>query len=207
MSNLDMFDRYSAVPDSAKKSIKGGRLKGMTDINPMWRIQCLTKEYGEVGFGWYVEVVEHWTEPQESGEIAMFVRLHLFVNRDGKWSKPIEGCGGSMLVAKESKGNYTDDEAYKKAETDALGTACKKLGIGSAVYWNGYSGSKYEQKEPARREEKKAVVCNDCGNMIQPVKIGEKKYSIDALIKGSMESYGVPLCGSCCMKRGKQDGD
>lgn len=205
---MGMFDKYARVPESAKKKITGGRLNGMTDINPMWRILCLSEEYGEVGFGWYVEVIEHWTEPQETGEIAMFVRLHLYVKRDGEWSKPIEGCGGSMLVANQKAGKYTDDEAYKKAETDALGTACKKLGIGAAVYWQGYADSKYEQKkEPVKREEKKAVECADCGNMIQPIKKGDKKYTVDALIKGSMEKYGVPLCGSCCVKRGKQDGD
>ena len=119
-----------------------------------------------------------------------------------------------MLVANQKSGKYTDDEAYKKAETDALGTACKKLGIGAAVYWQGYADSKYEQKkEPVKREEKRdpppplPIVCNDCGNMIQPIKKGDKKYTVDALIKGSMEKYGVPLCGSCCVKRGKQDGD
>ena len=203
---MSMFENYAHVPENAQKQITGGRLNGMTDINPMWRIQCLTEEYGEVGFGWYVEVIEHWTEPQETGEIAMFVRLHLHVKRGGEWSKPIEGCGGSMLVAKESKGMHTDDEAYKKAETDALGTACKKLGIGAAVYWKGYADSKYA-KEPVKREEQKATVCSDCGNMIQPIKKGNKKYSVDALVKGSVEKYGVPLCGSCCVKRGKQDGD
>ena len=204
---MGMFDRYAVVPENAKKKITGGRLNGMTDINPMWRIKCLTDEYGEVGFGWYVEVREHWTEPQESGEIAMFVRLHLYVKRGDEWSKPIEGCGGSMLVASQKNGMYTDDEAYKKAETDALGTACKKLGIGAKVYWNGYGDSKYQAKEPVNREEKKSHVCADCGNMIQPVQIKGKKYTIAALVKGSMEKYGVELCGSCCMKRGKQDGD
>jgi hypothetical protein len=29
------------VPNEAKKEIKGGRLSGFTDINPMWRIKTL----------------------------------------------------------------------------------------------------------------------------------------------------------------------
>lgn len=29
--------RVRSVPDSAKKTIKGGRTSGMTDINPMWQ--------------------------------------------------------------------------------------------------------------------------------------------------------------------------
>lgn len=38
MENLDLYQKVRSVPDSAKKTIKGGRTSGMTDINPMWRI-------------------------------------------------------------------------------------------------------------------------------------------------------------------------
>ena len=42
MNNMDIYDRARQVPEAAQKRIGGGRLKGMTDINPMWRIQMLT---------------------------------------------------------------------------------------------------------------------------------------------------------------------
>lgn len=49
--------------------------------------------------------------------------------------------GGNAFVRK--KGGKVSDEAYKMAYTDAIGGACKLLGIGGAVYWErGYS--KYE---------------------------------------------------------------
>lgn len=38
MGNLDLYEKVRSVPDSAKKTINGGRTSGMTDINPMWRI-------------------------------------------------------------------------------------------------------------------------------------------------------------------------
>ena len=202
MNNLDMYNKYANPPEDAKKKITGGRLNGMTDINPMWRIRCLTEEYGECGFGWYVEVKEHWTEPQDSGEVGMFVRLHLFVKRGDQWSMPIEGCGGSRLIASEKSGLRLNDEAYKMAETDALGVACKKLGIGANVYWSA-NDSKHTKSEPVDRNQKKVqeVLCADCGNMIQPVAINGKKYSIKDLVDGSIKSYGVPLCGSCSLHR------
>ena len=45
MNNLELYDKFRQVPETAKKNIGGGRLKGMTDINPMWRIKTLTEEF------------------------------------------------------------------------------------------------------------------------------------------------------------------
>ena len=54
MENLDLYQKVRSVPDSAKKTIKGGRTSGMTDINPMWRIKVLTEQFGPCGIGWYL---------------------------------------------------------------------------------------------------------------------------------------------------------
>lgn len=48
---LELYERLRAVPDSAKREISAGRLKGKTDINPMWRIKALTEAFGPCGFG------------------------------------------------------------------------------------------------------------------------------------------------------------
>lgn len=39
MENMEIYNSTRAVPQEAKKEIKGGRLSGKTDINPMWRIK------------------------------------------------------------------------------------------------------------------------------------------------------------------------
>ena len=58
---IALYNRVREVPAEAKKEINAGRLKGKTDINPLWRIQTLTKEFGPAGIGWYTET-ERWTE-------------------------------------------------------------------------------------------------------------------------------------------------
>ena len=141
--NLSIYERVRCVPKEAKKEIEAGRLKGKNDINPMWRIKKLTEEFGPAGFGWYTEIVRTWTEASESGEMAVFVDIHLFVKKDGEWSKPIYGNGGNRLVANEKKYEngqqvyvpFLDDDAYKKAYTDAISVAAKALGIGADVYF------------------------------------------------------------------------
>nr|DAI79683.1 MAG TPA: DNA REPAIR PROTEIN RAD52 HOMOLOG-BINDING PROTEIN, DNA REPAIR, DNA.7A [Caudoviricetes sp.] len=137
MNNLELYDKFRKVPDTAKKNIGGGRLKGMTDINPMWRIKTLTEEFGICGFGWYYEITDKWIETSMAkDEITANVKINLYVKRDNEWSKPIVGIGGSMLVANEKNGLYVNDECYKMALTDAISVACKSLGIGADVYWN-----------------------------------------------------------------------
>ena len=101
--NLSIYERVRSVPKEAKKEIEAGRLKGKNDINPMWRIKKLTEVFGPAGFGWYTEIVRTWTEASESGEMTVFVDIHLFVKKDGEWSKPIYGNGGNRLVANEKK--------------------------------------------------------------------------------------------------------
>lgn len=137
MNNLELYDKFRQVPETAKKNISGGRLKGMTDINPMWRIKTLTEEFGICGFGWYYEITDKWIETSMAkDEITANVKINLYVKRDNEWSKPIVGIGGSMLVANEKNGLYVNDECYKMALTDAISVACKSLGIGADVYWN-----------------------------------------------------------------------
>jgi hypothetical protein len=134
MKNMEIYEKYRAVPDSAKKEIKGGRMNGKTDINPMWRLKALTEQFGVCGIGWYYKVTNKWIEHCEN-EAAAFVDIELYVKVDGEWSMPICGTGGSMLVAKEKNGLYVSDECYKMATTDAISVACKQLGFGADVYW------------------------------------------------------------------------
>ena len=157
MGNLDLYNRVRVVPEEAKKPIKGGRLNGMTDINPMWRIKVLTSEYGPCGIGWFYKPVKKWTE-QAGGETVAFVDIELFIKVDGEWSQPICGTGGSKLSQNERNGLFVSDECYKMATTDAISVACKQLGIGADVYF-GADRTKYdspfERVDRVRNELKK----------------------------------------------------
>lgn len=145
MENLEIYNNVRKVPKNAQKEIKAGRLKGMTDINPQWRIEKLTEVFGPVGIGWYAEEVKREFVNGANEEVMCFVDIKLYIKNGGEWSKPIYGTGGSTFVAKESKGLYTSDEVVKMAYTDAISVACKQLGFGADVYWD-KSDSKYQQK-------------------------------------------------------------
>ena len=144
--NLNIYNQVRNVPQEAQKPINAGRLKGKTDINPMWRIKKLTEVFGVCGIGWYTEILDQWLEQGAGGEVSAHVKINLYVKQDGEWSKPIVGVGGSMHISQEKNGMFTDDECYKKAYTDAISVACKALGFGADIYWNSDS-TKYSQRQ------------------------------------------------------------
>lgn len=144
MDNLKIYNEVRKVPQEAQKSIGGGRLKGMTDINPMWRIKELTRQFGICGIGWYYKIVnKHLEKCESTQEISAFVDIELFIKVNGEWSMPIVGTGGASFIAKEKAGLYVSDECFKMALTDAISVACKALGFGADVYWNKDRESKY----------------------------------------------------------------
>lgn len=161
MNNLEIYNKVSNVPKNAKKTITAGRLKGMTDINPMWRIKMLTEVFGVCGFGWKYIITDKRIVEGAGGTVCAFVDIDLFVKVGDQWSEAIQGTGGSQFVAVEQKGKYTNDECFKMALTDALSVACKALGIGANVYWAAGS-TKYptgeENSDPAQKpkEEQKS---------------------------------------------------
>ena len=183
MGNLDLYNRVRIVPEDAKKPIKGGRLNGMTDINPMWRIKVLTSEYGPCGIGWFYKPVKKWTE-QAGGETVAFVDIELFIKVDGEWSQPICGTGGSKLSQNERNGLFVSDECYKMATTDAISVACKQLGIGADVYF-GADRTKYdspfERVERVRNELKKRR-CSEA-NFMQVYRLDNIEQVTDSQIK------------------------
>lgn len=132
--NLSLYDKLRLVPAEAKKLIENGRLKGKTDINPMYRIKRMTEIFGPCGIGWKYEIIKQWQETYGQ-ETKAFTNINLFFKQNDQWSEPIPGTGGASLVAIESKGPYVSDEGFKMSLTDALSVAMKALGVAADVYY------------------------------------------------------------------------
>lgn len=155
MENLKLYNDVRAVPKEALKEILGGKLKGKSDINPMWRIKTLTENFGPCGIGWYYEITNQWLEQGSNGEVAGFCNINLYYKYGEQWSRPIPGTGGSSFISKTKNGMEISDEVYKMALTDAISVACKALGFGADVYW-ATDRTKYDkQTEVAQQAEVK----------------------------------------------------
>ena len=203
-NNLSIYERVRSVPTEAKKAIEAGRLKGKSDINPMWRIKKLTEVFGPVGFGWYTEVIKTWTEVDENSDVAVFVDINLFVKKDGEWSKPIYGNGGNKLISHERKYEngtqvvvpYLDDDAYKKAYTDAISVAAKALGVGADVYFE-KDVTKYDtaqsQSEPVQAQVAGTPVPEVKPTLSPSMKTWKQAIAFTASQKDSIENLSARL--------------
>lgn len=193
MENLAIYNAVRSVPDSAKRQIGAGRLKGKTDINPMWRLKTLTEQFGPCGIGWKYVITDKRLEQGANGEMAAFLDIDLFVKVDGAWSEAIPGTGGSAFVAREKSGLYTSDECLKMALTDAISVACKALGFGADVYWEA-DRSKYDKPES---KQEAPVLCECCGLPIKAVKCGDRVYPTNEIVENAVKKYGKRLCWGC----------
>ena len=155
--NMRFYGQVQNTPQEARKEIGAGRLKGYTDINPMWRIKRLTELFGPCGFGWWTQNEKFTFEECKTGETAVFCELELVVvdPETDIASHPIKGFGGNKFVANEKNGPYCNDEAMKMAYTDALSIACKSLGFSHDIYYS-KDRTKYSMPEDEVNESKAA---------------------------------------------------
>lgn len=203
MDKMTIYEQCREVPKDAKNPIAAGRLKGKTDINPMWRIKKLTELFGPAGIGWKFDPPVFEEKQGAKGEVMVhcFTCLYIRQDVDQAWSAPIPGIGGSTLITMERDGLRTDDDAYKKAYTDAQSVACKALGIGADVYWNA-DKTKYDPLPAAP-----ALVCSCCGKKIAGIKTKDgKKMTAEQAAERSKAKYGRILCVECAKKQPKEDG-
>lgn len=152
----ERYTKLSAIPNDATKPIPFGKLKGKSDINPQWRYEALTEVFGLCGEGWRYEIADTKMVPvQATGELMVFVFVNLYVKTDDGWSAPIPGSGGDFLIQKDKNGLHGNDEGFKMAITDAMGTAAKMVGVAASVYRGQYK-TKY-QKEVEEESAKPTV--------------------------------------------------
>ena len=196
MENLAIYNAVRSVPDSAKRQIGAGRLKGKTDINPMWRLKTLTEQFGPCGIGWKYVITDKRLEQGANGEMSAFLDIDLFVKVDGAWSEAIPGTGGSAFVAREKSGLYTSDECFKMALTDAISVACKALGFGADVYW-GADRTKYTPQQEPQKPQKPPLICVSCHNAIGGISTSNAKKSAEEVAEFTRRECGADLCYSC----------
>ena len=171
--NLAIYERARLVPESAIKPIVNGRLKGKSDINPVYRIKRMTEIFGPCGFGWRYTIVKQWLENYLQ-EVKAFTVINLYIKMDGEWSEPIPGVGGASFVSVEKSGQYVNDECFKMSLTDALSVAMKALGIAADIYY-AKDGKNLNPGDSKYREECSAQASQPSAAAELPTAIAEMR--------------------------------
>ncbi|UTC65989.1 MULTISPECIES: hypothetical protein [unclassified Treponema] len=165
---IDIYKSLARPPKDALREIQAGKLKGKTDINPQWRYKAMTEKFGLVGIGWRYEVQKLWTEQGAGDEVLAFAKVSVFVKDGENWSDPIEGIGGSKLVAIEKGNPVSNDEGYKMAVTDAFSTALKMLGVAADIYAGLWDGSKYRETPTELPPKVQTIKDTFDGEVVEP---------------------------------------
>lgn len=197
--NMKIYNAVRECPRDALGEIEGGRLKGKFSIDPMWRIEKLTELFGACGVGWYYEITRQWLEKSDSGEIAAFCNINLYVKINGEWSKPIVGTGGSSFAAIQKSGLlYVCDECFKMALTDAISVSCKALGFAADVYWKNNiepDKSKEKNKKPGRQNEYRCVCCGRAFTGF--IDNDGKEWTPEMMYEEAVQRRGKAICAIC----------
>lgn len=152
MNGMEVYDRLAVVPEDARKPIEFGALKGKSDIKPQYRIEAMTKEFGLCGIGWKFEILKTEIINCPDGQVMIFMTIAAQVKDGDEWSAPAVGYGGDFIIKLEKGQLKPNDEAYKMAETDALGNALKYFGVAASVY-RGMYDSKHGRRDEQMRNE------------------------------------------------------
>lgn len=142
-------------PNETKGFKRSGGFSG-TAIKPMWVWQRLTEKFGPKGTGWGCEKPEFTITPGAGQEVLVYCTVEGWYT-EGSGTCRVFGVGGDKVIATYSKGPTSDDEAFKKAYTDALMNAFKFIGVGADVHMGRFDDNKYVQQmyeEFAPQEEK-----------------------------------------------------
>jgi len=139
MENMNYWNAVKRPPTTALKTIKGGTLSGMSNIDPQWRYQVMTETFGPIGSGWTVRIIQQWSE-EVGDQVICFVKVAMKYKVEGEWTEEFEGVGGNIL--KHPKGKVSD-EGYKMAYSDAISVAMKMLGVAADIYMGKFDGAKY----------------------------------------------------------------
>jgi hypothetical protein len=144
-NNLALWDSVSRVPKEHLKAFDRGNFKG-TAIKPAWAYKAMTEALGPVGKGWSISEPQFTIVDGVKNEKLVYCVVSVLVT--GGQSV---GVGGDKIVkhiAASEKYNRperweNDDEAFKKAYTDALTNALVKLGVGADIHMGLWDGNKY----------------------------------------------------------------
>jgi hypothetical protein len=150
LSNTRHWDALKATdPKHTKSFSRSGGFKG-TAMKPIWIIEQMTRHFGPIGEGWGMnepkfEVVDL---TKDTGRVMVYCWVSCW-HTDR--SNTFFGVGGDTVQDQFRDGRMApDDEAFKKAYTDAINNALKYVGVGADIHMGQFEDSKYMKEVAAQ---------------------------------------------------------
>jgi len=149
-SNTALWDALGKTDPKHTKAFKrAGGFTG-TALKPQWAMRRLTEQFGPCGKGWAPDMPQFQVVPGDNREVLVYCTVSAWY-MDGPNKCVVHGVGGDKIVSYiKANQQYNrperwenDDEAFKKAFTDALMNAFKFVGVGADIHMGQFDDSKY----------------------------------------------------------------
>lgn len=139
MTNKRVWEVLEKTDPAHTKSFqRSGGFKG-TAIKPIYCDLRMTELFGPCGEGWGINKPE-FQVVQAGNEILVYCTVGIW---HGSRENIVYGVGGDKVLANQSRGLVTSDEAFKMAFTDAIGNAYKHLGMSADIHMGRFDDAKY----------------------------------------------------------------
>lgn len=152
--NMKIWSALSQTDPKHTKPVDQGQRK-FTAIDAHWQVQRMTEQFGVVGIGWGYEVVHSTLEfPQKDASpiVLAVADVVMWTRQKGEIKAhygPVRGTC-EMRAQRRSGVWFTDEDAPKKAMTDAMTKAMSHLGVSADVFLGLFDDNRYV--ENARRK-------------------------------------------------------
>lgn len=168
--NTQLWDSVCKTdPAHTKKFTKGGGFSG-TAIKPFYLIHKATETFGVCGIGW------GWKELENKVVGGVWCSKVEIWYMQGSQRGAIEQWGQTVMQGTNKNGPFVDEEAPKKAITDAVTKCLSYLGFAGDVHMGLFDDSKYVDgltKEINRIPTEQAV---EIDLLIEEVKADKPKF-------------------------------
>lgn len=135
--NMRIWDKVCTTDPAFTKKVNVGRK--YTAIDAMWQIKQATQVFGPIGEGWSYKAEHHVVHLNEEHVLAV-CDVTIYWDQTRSFG-PVRGI--NVLLKPTAKGPHIDEDAAKKAMTDALTKGLSQLGFSADVFLGYFDDNHY----------------------------------------------------------------
>ena len=180
--NMEIWNVLNKTNPNFTKPLPGYGGKKLTTIDPMYQIQMMTEMFGPVGKGWKYNVEYKYQDG------LIFAEVCVQYYEDHKWYEYGPVCSVQNL---SKKNGGLDDEAPKKAMTDAMTKAFSHLGMSADVFLGKFDDSKYVENLEKEFATKVVEIPKKKQNGKKNIRLDMDQFNIDQIRKAIKNINGL----------------
>ena len=143
--NSELWDRLSTTNPAYTKSVPASWGGKITTINAHYQVRKMTDEIGQVGKAWGWNATYETKDIRRGEEVipVVFAYVTIWVGEKEKAIGPIASCMPMIKETRKDPRGKLDDEAPKKAMTDALTKGLSHFGCDADIFLGEWDNNKY----------------------------------------------------------------